>query len=85
MDETALFSGYKSQRTKSHKKKRGGHNRKATGDPEQKTGKKKKHRDELQQEKRRGRTPISWVQTSITIDHRLRLRLRFPIISQATT
>jgi hypothetical protein len=25
------------------------------------------------------------VQTSITIDHRLRLRLRFPIISQATT
>jgi hypothetical protein len=85
MDETALFSGYKSQRTKSHKKKRGGHNRKATGDPEQKTEKKKKQRDEQQQEKRRGRTPISWVQTSITIDHRLRLRLRFPIISQATT
>jgi hypothetical protein len=32
MDETALFSSYKSQRTKGHKKRGGITDRKATGD-----------------------------------------------------
>jgi hypothetical protein len=44
MDETALFSGYKRQRMKSHKRERGGHNRKATRDPEQRTRKKTQRR-----------------------------------------
>jgi len=57
MDETALFSGYKSQRTKSHKKKRGGHNRKATGDPEQKTEKKKKTQRRTTTRKTQGKNP----------------------------
>jgi hypothetical protein len=94
-----IFSGYKSQRTTEQKRMKGKKSKTGgKGERRQKRGEgitekpletqnreqKKKHRDEQQQEKRRGRTPISWVQTSITIDHRLRLRLRFPIISQAT-
>jgi hypothetical protein len=75
----------KAKERKATKKRGEGITEKPLETQNRKQKKKKKHRDELQQEKRRGRTPISWVQTSITIDHRLRLRLRFPIISQATT